>query len=313
MVSMPPAFPTTKAYRARLDDLEHWWPLAIRVLERHRLDVDIDIAGTGRGGTFPTLICGGVVIKLFGHMPFWRSAHAAELAAMRRVAEDPRILAPKLLCLGTLFDHPTAPWPYLVTTRMPGAPWEETALSAEEKSAIAAELGRQVRYISALTPTADIATPDSWRGSRLVEAATQSVLPSRLIAQIDDYVAGPYQSDQVFLHGDLMFRHVFVEEGGLTGIIDWGDAVVADRHYELAQIQLNLFDGDKTLLRSFLDHSDWPVESTFARRALTEAFRRQAVGLAQHGTMDVFHNLPRLLPIEEIATLEELATAVFDV
>ena len=34
---------------------------------------------------------------------------------------------------------------------------------------------------------------------------------------------------------------------------------MTDRHYELAQIQLNLFDGDKTLLRTFLDHSDWPA------------------------------------------------------
>ncbi|MCY3817900.1 MAG: hypothetical protein OXH52_00855 [Gammaproteobacteria bacterium] len=59
-----------------------------------------------------------------------------------------------------------------------------------------------------------------------------------------------------------MFRHVFVEEGRLAGIIDRGDALEADRHYELAQIQLNLFDGDKTLLRAFLDHSGWPVERT---------------------------------------------------
>ena len=27
--------------------------------------------------------------------------------------------------------------------------------------------------------------------------------------------------------------------------LDWGDALVADRHYELAQIQLNLFDGTR--------------------------------------------------------------------
>ncbi len=29
--------------------------------------------------------------------------------------------------------------------------------------------------------------------------------------------------------------------------------------------------------------------------------------------MDVFHKLPRLLPLEEIATLDELATVVFGV
>ena len=140
-----------------------------------------------------------------------------------------------------------------------------------------------------------------------------SVLPSHLVSQIDGFVAGTDQEDTVFVHGDLMFRHVFVEDGRLAGIIDWGDALVADRHYELAQIQLNLFDGDKTLLRTFLDHSDWPVERDFARRALTEALRRQAVGLAQHRTMDVFHKLPRILKLEDIATLDDLAEAVFGV
>lgn len=141
----------------------------------------------------------------------------------------------------------------------------------------------------------------------------QSVLPSRLIAQIDDFVARTDQRDAVFVHGDLMYRHVFVEDGRLAGIIDWGDALVADRHYELAQIQLNLFDGDKALLRTFLNHSEWPVERDFARRALAQAFLRQAVGLAQHRTMDVFHKLPRLLPLDDIATLDEMAEAVFGV
>ena len=308
-----PTFSTAQAYRAGLIDLEVWWPSVLRVFDRHRLDLEKDNVEPGLGGTFPTLISGDVVIKLFGHLPFWQRAYAAELAAIRRIADDPHILAPKLLAYGKLFDDSAEPWPYLVTTRMPGSPWEETALSAEEKSAIAADLGLQVRRISALGPTADIATPSAWRGPGLVEAAMQSVLPPRLIAQIVDYIAGTDRDDQMFVHGDLMFRHVFVEDGRLAGIIDWGDALVADRHYELAQIQLNLFDCDKTLLRTFLDHSDWPVERDFARRALTEALRRQAVGLAQHRTMDVFHKLPRILKLEDIATLDHLAEAVFGV
>ena len=267
----------------------------------------------GVGGTFPTLVCGDVVVKFFGHMPFWRRAHDSELAAMRLVAGDPDILAPTLLFNGRLFDDATTPWPYLVTTRTSGEHWEQADLCHREKSAIAADLGRQVRRISALAATSEMATLSSWCAPSLVDAATQSVLPSHLVAQVDDFVAGTDQGDTVFVHGDLMFRHVFVEDGRLAGIIDWGDALVADRHYELAQIQLNLFDSDKALLRTFLDHSDWPVERDFARRALTQAFRRQAVGLAQHRTMDVFHKLPRLLPIDDIATLDDLAATVFGV
>jgi len=297
----------------RFDDLEYWWPRVGEILERHGIYADINRVEAGVGGTFLTLVCGDVVVKLFGYMPFWRRAHAAELAAMRRVAEDPGILAPRLLFNGQLFDDPATPWPYLVTTRASGAHWEQADLSIHDKSAIAADLARQVRRISSLAATSDVATPATWCAPGLVEAAMQSVLPSRLVSQIDGFVAGTDQEDTVFVHGDLMFRHVFVEDGRLEGIIDWGDALVADRHYELAQIQLNLFDGDKTLLRTFLDHSDWPVERDFARRALTEALRRQAVGLAQHRTMDVFHKLPRILKLEDIATLDDLAEAVFGV
>ena len=106
--------------------------------------------------------------------------------------------------------------------RMPGAPWSETALSAEDKSAIAADLGRQVGRIFALAPTADVATPYTWYAPSPVEAARQSVLPLHLVAQIDHYVAAMNEEDSVFLHGDLVFRHVFVEKGRLAGIIDWG-------------------------------------------------------------------------------------------
>ena len=37
--------------------------------------------------------------------------------ATRRIADDPDILAPNLLSRGQLFDDPTTPWPYLITTR----------------------------------------------------------------------------------------------------------------------------------------------------------------------------------------------------
>ena len=96
---------------------------------------------------------------------------------MRCIADNPGVLAPRLLSSGQLFDDPTTPWPYLVTTRMPRATWEEAALSTEDKSAIAADLGRQVRRIrAALT----LDTP-----------------------QIGDYVAQTDQAGPAFLHGNL--------------------------------------------------------------------------------------------------------------
>lgn len=309
-IMTPPAFSSTADYLARLDDAGFWFPYGARVFKRHGIGAP-DGAVAGAGGTFPTLLSADVVVKLFGHLPFWRTAYEAERAALRLAACDPRIAAPTVLAEGRLFDKPTAPWPYLVTTRIPGTQWGDATLSPERKLAVAAELGRQVRRIHALLPTKEVATLDSWPSPGLATAAYHTVLPQRLVAQVDEFIARAPPPDPVFVHGDLMFRHVFVEGVRFGGIIDWGDALVADRHYELAQIHLNLLDGDKTLLRTFLAHSKWPVEPAFAHQALAQAFQRQAVGLAQHRTMDVFYRVPDLVSLPDIETLDELADALF--
>ncbi len=309
-----PSFPSTEAYVAALGDPGFWQPYVTSVLRRHGLDDATEPVRAGRGSTFPTLVRGDAVIKLFGQLPFWERSYEAELAALRCIAGDPGILAPRLLAHGRLSDAPDAPWPYLVLSRMSGLPWDKATIPAEDRSRVAADLGRQVRRLQGLRPSAGIASPEFWPAPNLAEAAGKTVLPQHLVAQVEQFMAGFEVSDNhdpVIVHGDLMVRHVFVQEGRLAGIIDWGDTLVADPHYELAQVQLNLFDCDKDLLRTFRQHSDWPVDPAFARRALVQAFHRQAVGLAQHRTMDVFFKLPALLALDEVATLEELAEAVF--
>lgn len=107
--------------------------------------------------------------------------------------------------------------------------------------------------------------------------------------------------------------HAFVENGQLTGIINWGDALVTDRHYELIQPHRDLFACDKELLRVFLEACEWPVGPDFARQALGLALHRQAVGLAQHNGMDVFEPIAALLPLRDIGTLDDLARELFAV
>ncbi len=309
-----PSFPSTEAYVATLGEPRFWRPYVTSVLRRHGLDDATEPFHAGRGSTFPTLVRGDAVVKLFGHLPFWERAYEAELAALRSLASDTGILAPRLLAHGWLSDAPAAPWPYLVMSRLPGLPWDKATISAEDRSRIAGELGRQVPRLQGLRPSAGIASPEFWPAPNVAEAAGQTVLPQHLVAQVEQFIAGTEVSDDhdpVIVHGDLMVRHVFVSGGRLAGIIDWGDTLVADPRYELAQVQLNLFDCDRNLLRTFLRHSNWPVDPAFACRALVQAFHRQAVGLAQHRTMDVFFKLPALLAFDEIATLEELAEAVF--
>lgn len=48
-----------------------------------------------------------------------------------------------------------------------------------------------------------------------------------------DAVGLPSTSTEVLLHGDLHVRHVLVERGELSGVIDWGDVCVGDPSVDL--------------------------------------------------------------------------------
>ncbi|MGB0384771.1 MAG: phosphotransferase family protein [Ardenticatenaceae bacterium] len=308
----PPTFASNQEYSSRVADVAFWWPSVAEILKRHDLADAGEELVAGIGGTYPTFLFGDVVVKLFGYVQAWRESYAGERAAQVLLATDPRIAAPSLLSDGRLYDDPEAPWPYLITTRMSGIDWRNADLSAEQRLLVAADLGRQIRRVHALSPSG-VATDAEWAALDVPAAAAQSSLPPHLIPQIDDYLArlGPF--DRVFVHGDLFARHVFLSNGRFTGIIDWGDAMRTDRHYELAKLHLDTFHCDKALLRVFLETSDWPVAKDFPHKALALALYRQATGIAQHLTCDTFYTLPDLLPLQEIGTLDELATELFAV
>jgi hypothetical protein len=133
---------------------------------------------------------------------------------------------------------------------------------------------------------------------------TWGSLPPHLIGQIDSFLVGLEPTDRVFIHADLTADHAFVDGGRLTGIIDWGDAMLTDRHLELAALHLDAFRCDKVLLRAFLDAYGWPVGEDFPRQALCLALRHP---------FDVFDPVAHLIPLQDIGTLDELATEIFAV
>jgi len=108
-------------------------------------------------------------------------------------------------------------------------------------------------------------------------------------------------------------RHPFVLDGHLSGIIDWGDAMAADPLVELGKVHLDVFEGDKGLLRIFLDAYGWPLDSEFPRRCLATALRRHAQILGQHGGGDVFYRVPELIAGKQIDSLDELAVELFGI
>jgi aminoglycoside phosphotransferase (APT) family kinase protein len=296
---------------ARRADVSVWGPTVQAILERHGLPR----AGqpvAGHNPTFPTFVVGEVVVKLFGLTAWWRRTYETERTALTILATERQIRAPRLLGEGWLADDPDAPWPYLVMTRIPGVKWSGADLSTDQRVELVAELGRQVERIHALVPAGGLTTDSDWSGLDVRAACTVTVLPAHLVEQIADYLARLGPSYPVFLHGDMVAMHVFVDGGRLAGIIDWGDAMVTDRHSELIKL-MDVLEFDKSLLRVFLEASAWPVGEGFARQAMGYALIRQALLLAQHHSSDAFWRLPTFLPLDEIQTLDELAEALFGV
>lgn len=177
-MTAPPRFASQADHVARLADVGFWRPYVAEVLERHHL---ADAAGepvAGFNPTYPTFVCGAVVMKLFGYSRAWRASYAAERAALNLVATDPEIAAPRLLGEGRLYDEADAPWPYLITSRMSGVAAWRAELSAAQRLSLAVELGRQVRRIHALPPSG-VATDADWPALSVAAAAEQSSLPPR--------------------------------------------------------------------------------------------------------------------------------------
>jgi aminoglycoside phosphotransferase (APT) family kinase protein len=196
--------------------------------------------------------------------------------------------------------------------RVGGRPVWAADLDRTGLEAVAAQLGEIVRRLQSLPAANGIPGDVGWRRLDAAAAAAHSSLPGHLVRQVGAYVEAHPLTGQVVVHGDIIENHVHVDdEGRVVGLIDWGDVAVTDPHYELAQIHRDLFDCDVRLLHVLLDAASWPMGSDFAQRALAGALWRQAVGSAQHRSMDVFEPVAARLPVAEIATLDELAVALF--
>lgn len=287
---LPPSF--GREYGEKLGDAEFWGPYVRAILTRHRLgDRDLE---SGFVGTYPTFLAGDVVVKLVGYFGSWRDNYDTELAMQQLLAKHPEIPAPQLIAHGQLFNGPE-PWPYLVTSLMPGRASREVGAGPT----IAARLGEVVRALHEIAPpdvravTTDWLV-ENWRGC-VDRQRRWGSLPPHLIEQIESYVVPP-SSNQQLIHADLTGDHVFCEGGRLVGIIDWGDAFATDRHYELAALHVDCFRRDRELLRVFLDSCGWKLDA------------RQAMSAALMHRFDVFVDIPA----GDFATLDEVAEFLWD-
>ncbi|CAN0401612.1 unnamed protein product, partial [Phaeothamnion confervicola] len=107
---------------------------------------------------------------------------------------------------------------------------------------------------------------------------------------------------------DLTADHVFGEDGrtGWTpsGVIDFGDARIGDRRYDLIPLFVSTFAGDHALLRAYLDAIDGDLTGgDFPRSMLAltllHEFRVLGAWLEEHPAA------------RDLPTLDALATAMW--
>jgi aminoglycoside phosphotransferase (APT) family kinase protein len=142
------------------------------------------------------------------------------------------------------------PWPFWGARLVPGRELPEAGLSDADRVPVAAGVGAFLRALHGTDPAtvahADLPTDPMARGVPAVRAAKAREALDRLAAQgipldpaLDTLLSRAAESGSppgpaVVVHGDLHVRHVLVDAGRATGVIDWGDLCLADPAVDLS-------------------------------------------------------------------------------
>jgi len=287
-------------YGTHLGDAGYWSPYVAIVLSRHHLpacELEAPFAGT-----FPVFLAGDVVVKLFAPAFDGTESHAAELAMHHLLAGHPEVPAPGLIAQGCLFDDEPR-WPYLVTRRLRGVAIREAGLDHCESVSVATQLGEAVGRLHQLPAPGPVAGRDVLREMRAgaAERLRAFGLPGHLAEQVPGYLADALPAASL-IHADITADHVFVDGAGLVGLIDWGDAIIADRYYELVAVYLDAFGGRRPLLTGFLHGYGWDRADDFGRRALQGVLEFQ---------FDAISRISEMVDLTEVKDLDQLAQRLF--
>ena len=223
-------------------------------------------------------------LKVYGPAAEWQ--FHVERSVLRVLEEHPKIPAPRIVAEAERGEAP----PYLIMTAVPGATAEEIwdDLPRAEQLAIARQLGEITAAIHRL-PTAELAEIEKKFGYKqeLIE-----LFESRRAAEIEsaerlskqqretllrflrgearEYVEG----QSTLTHWDLAHNHVYLSamDGAtkVSGIIDWGEALLGPAEWDVVYLWFWTFSGDREAMRECLG-TLYPAggrPDRFARRCL---------------------------------------------
>jgi hygromycin-B 7''-O-kinase len=322
-----PVFRSRAEYAGRFTDAAYWRPYVEAVCARHGLGPCGAIRAGQPGTNAVFLVDGRYAVKLYTDLFGGATSFPAERDLYDWFAAHPGLPVPALVAQGDLF--PTGdgwPWPYIVTTVVPGTSYGEAAgVAYADKLALATVLGGVCRALHGIRWPGTPALPARWepfldflaarRRTCVADQRAWGSLPARLIAEIDSYL--PPLADLVdttvppcLLHCDLNADHMLGDfragHWQPTGLIDFGDAQVGDPAYELPALHLGLFHADKALLRAW--------RTAYGARATGDArWIRRAMSMTLLHQFDVLADLFSAAPsARRVANLADLATLLWD-
>ena len=150
------------------------------------------------------------------------------------------------------------PWPFFGAPLLLGDEPAATELTDDDRVAIGEELGSLLRALhspetlAAVDPhrvlpvdfnrRADMPYRVAGARRKLQRLPTDLWRPPALVERIltEAQELPPVVGSEVVCHGDLHIRHVLVEGGALTGVIDWGDICLADPAIDLMLVWMLL-------------------------------------------------------------------------
>lgn len=288
--------------------------LARAIILKHQLpEASLTLFSDGTNIVFSY---GEKVIKIFP--PFHQSQFESERLILKRLEGKLSIKTPTLEYEGELFA-----WPYLIMSKLEGTNletlWEK--MPHNNKVVILRELGALIQEVHAL-PTDGLETIDChWpqfiekQIANCVEQHRTKGLSRALLQQLPAYLGSskeilPEFKKPVILTGEYTPMNFLVNQVNgiwhISGLIDFGDAMLGLAEYDLLGPGAFLIQGDKQLLRTFL------IAYGYLPHELTTRLSHQLTALMllhQYSNLNVQVRIPNWQ--ETVSSLEELENLVW--
>jgi aminoglycoside phosphotransferase (APT) family kinase protein len=166
-----------------------------------------------------------------------------ELAVLPELAPQLPLPVPRPVFVGGPAE--SYPWPFFGAELLPGEEAGSAELDDGQRRVVALELARFLRALHAVEPDEQLPRDPNGRE----DMAKRSLLAREELGQLkrlgvwrapaaaEELLAAaedlPPPEAPVVAHGDLHFRHLLVDGGRASGVIDWGDVCLADPAIDL--------------------------------------------------------------------------------